>query len=62
MCSDPTTKGGDALLGEDECISPFGIYELKIPVNKNLACDDTKITNFNCKDLDVSSMFTGERQ
>ena len=62
MCSDPMTGGGDALLGEDECISPFGIYELKIPVNKNLACDNAKITNFNCKDLDVSLKFSGQLQ
>ena len=29
----------DALLGMEECQSPFGIYEVKIPVNKNLECD-----------------------
>lgn len=41
-------------MGMEECKSPFGIYELKIPVDKTLECNDDRITNTNCKDLDVS--------
>ena len=44
----------DALLGMEECQSPFGIYEVKIPVNKNLECGSMGITGNNCKDIDVS--------
>ena len=54
MCTDPLTGGKDALLGADECISPFGIYDLEIPVNKDLAWGSSKITTFNCKDIEVS--------
>ena len=56
MCTNQLTKGGnlDKLLGMEECKSPFGIYELKIPKDDNLACDDNRITNTNCQDLDVS--------
>ena len=43
-------------MGQEECKSPFGTYELKIPVDKNLACDNNGITDKNCKDLDVSNM------
>jgi len=57
MCSDPLNKLGscrkDNLLGMEECKSPFGTYELKIPVDENLECDDTGMTDINCKDLDV---------
>ena len=60
MCNNQLTTGGgsnqDRLLGMEECKSPFGIYELKIPVDKNLACDNTGIKNTNCKDLDVSNL------
>ena len=59
MCIHPLNPGGtcnqDRLLGMEECKSPFGIYELKIPVDENMSCDNTGITNTNCKDLDVSS-------
>lgn len=48
------SHGKDSLLGMEECQSPFGIYELKIPVDKNLACDGNGIRNTNCKRLDVS--------
>ncbi len=58
MCNHPLNAGGslnqDRLLGMEECKSPFGIYELKIPVDKNLKCKDTGIKSTNCKDLDVS--------
>ena len=55
MCSDPLASRSDDFLGADECISPFGIYELEIPINKGLACGGSRITTFNCKDLDVSA-------
>ena len=54
MCTDPLTVGKDILLGADECVSPFGIYELEIPVDKDLECGSSVITASNCKDLDVS--------
>ena len=60
MCSNQLNTGGssgtsrDRLMGMGECKSPFGIYELKIPVDENLECDDSIITNTNCKNLDVS--------
>ncbi|XP_078343967.1 uncharacterized protein LOC144629603 [Oculina patagonica] len=46
----------DSLLGEEECRSPFGTYELVIPVDDQLSCDDPGITNKNCKDLDVRNV------
>ena len=62
MCSHPLNPSGstcqDKLLGMEECKSPFGIYELKIPVNKDLACENTGITDKNCKDLDVRNPIT----
>ena len=58
MCDNQLTARGcsnkDRLLGAEECKSPFGVYDLKIPVDKTLSCDDNMITNTNCKDLDVS--------
>ncbi|XP_078356069.1 uncharacterized protein LOC144640885, partial [Oculina patagonica] len=58
MCTNQLNEGGsssqDRLLGMEECKSPFGIYELKIPVDKNLACDNSGIVNTNCKDLDLT--------
>ena len=62
MCNHVFNKRGshnkDALLGMEECQSPFGIYELKIPVDKDLACDANRFTTTNCKDLDVSSFLS----
>lgn len=62
MCSHPLNPSGstcqDKLLGMEECKSPFGIYELKIPVNEDLACENTGITDKNCKDLDVRNPIT----
>ena len=62
MCNHVLNKRGshskDALLGMEECQSPFGIYELKIPVDKDLACDTNRFTTTNCKDLDVSSFLS----
>lgn len=45
----------DQLLGAVECQSPFGTYELSIPVDKNAPCKESsiKITDANCKDFDV---------
>ena len=58
MCTNPLNKLGSAkentLLGMEECRSPFGTYELQIPVDDSLECDVMGITNTNCKDLDVS--------
>ena len=58
MCKNPLTNGGDALLGEAECYSPFGIYELNIRVDKEMECGSSEMPNGNCKDLDVCSMFS----
>ena len=60
MCNNPLNKEGDlqadSLLGSLECRSPFGSYELKIPKDDDMICEeDNGITNINCKDLDVSS-------
>jgi len=58
MCNHVLNKRGshgkDSLLGTEECQSPFGIYELSIPVDKKLACGSEGIKDTNCKDLDVS--------
>ena len=56
MCSHPLSQGAcvDRLLGEEECRSPFGTYELLIPKDDTLSCDQPGIRNKNCKDLDVS--------
>ena len=58
MCNHVLNKRGshgkDSLLGMEECKSPYGIYELKIPVDKKLTCDAGGIKYTNCKDLDVS--------
>ena len=57
MCNHVLNKRGshskDALLGMEECQSPFGIYELKIPIDKSLECKTNTLTTKNCKDLDV---------
>lgn len=46
----------DILLGAEECISPFGTYEISMPIDNNAPCEDadTKLTSKNCKDFDVS--------
>ena len=46
----------DVLLGAEECQSPFGSYELTIPVDEDVDCrpDGSQLTNKNCKDFDVS--------
>ncbi|XP_073228612.1 uncharacterized protein [Porites lutea] len=59
MCNNPLNKEGglraDSLLGSLECRSPFGSYELKIPKDDDMICEeDNGITNTNCKDLDLS--------
>lgn len=58
MCSNQLNNLGscrkDSLLGMEECRSPFGTYELQIPVDDSLECDIMGITNTNCKALDVS--------
>lgn len=46
----------DILLGAEECTSPFGTYEISMPIDNNAPCEagDTKLTSKNCKDFDVS--------
>lgn len=46
----------DILLGAEECTSPFGTYEISMPIDSNAPCEaaDTKLTSKNCKDFDVS--------
>jgi len=41
----------------EECGSPFGTYELTVPVDENLDCYCTGFSNKNCRDLDVSIKF-----
>ena len=45
----------DSLLDSEECRSPFGTYELSMPINENAPCNGAGITNKNCKDFDVSN-------
>ncbi|KAL9957971.1 hypothetical protein ACROYT_G034931 [Oculina patagonica] len=55
MCSNPLSKCvRDRLLGDEECKSPFGTYELQIPVDKKLSCTGDGIKDTNCKDLDLT--------
>ncbi|XP_020617098.1 uncharacterized protein LOC110055061 [Orbicella faveolata] len=55
MCSNPLSKCvRDRLLGDEECKSPFGTYELQIPVDNQLSCTSAGITDKNCKDLDLT--------
>ncbi|KAJ7321740.1 hypothetical protein OS493_034360 [Desmophyllum pertusum] len=56
MCS--LSALDDILLGEEECRSPFGTYELVIPVDDQLSCDDPGITDKNCRDLNLSRFTT----
>ncbi|XP_031560607.1 uncharacterized protein LOC116296689 [Actinia tenebrosa] len=56
MCSHPL-NGGSAnglMMGKDECTSPSGFYELKIPVNKKLPCTAPIMRDTNCKDIDLA--------
>ena len=56
MCCHSGFPCTDALLGAEECRSPFGTYELSMPVNEKTSCDPSRpgITDKNCKDFDVS--------
>ncbi|KAL9958424.1 hypothetical protein ACROYT_G035436 [Oculina patagonica] len=60
MCNHPTSQGActDSLLGEEECRSPYGTYEIVIPVDNNLSCDNPGMTNKNCRDLQLSRFDT----
>ena len=64
MCSHPLSQGScvDRLLGEEECRSPLGTYELIIPKDNTLSCDQPGIRNKNCKDLDVSGRIYHPKQ
>ena len=46
----------DILLGAKECTSPFGTYNLTLPIDDNAPCKagGSKITDKNFKDFDVS--------
>ena len=46
----------DALLEAEECKSPFGTYNISIPIDKTAPCtaSSSRITDKNCKDFDVS--------
>ncbi|XP_078358122.1 uncharacterized protein LOC144642894 isoform X1 [Oculina patagonica] len=46
----------DVLLGAEECTSPFGTYELSMPIDAKASCEpgDLPITDNNCKDFDRS--------
>lgn len=46
----------DVLLGAEECTSPFGTYEISLPIDSKTPCagSDTRLTNKNCKDFNVS--------
>ncbi|CAH3128101.1 unnamed protein product [Pocillopora meandrina] len=49
----------DTLLGAEECRSPFGTYEMTIPIDSETSCtaSGSRITDANCKDFD-RSVFT----
>ncbi|XP_027037531.1 uncharacterized protein LOC113665987 [Pocillopora damicornis] len=49
----------DILLGAEECRSPFGTYEMTIPIDSKTPCkaSGSRITDGNCKDFD-RSVFT----
>ena len=49
----------DILLGAEECTSPFGTYEISMPIDENAPCQasSSQITDKNCKDFDVSFSF-----
>ncbi len=46
----------DVLLGAEECTSPFGTYQLSMPIDDKASCEpgNSPITDKNCKDFDVS--------
>ena len=58
MCSHSLASScmEDLMMGKEECTSPSGDYELKIPVSKTQSCDETKMRDTNCKELDVSAV------
>ena len=49
----------DILLGAEECRSPFGTYEMTIPIDSKTPCEasGSRITDGNCKDFDVSESY-----
>nr|XP_058965128.1 uncharacterized protein LOC131791762 [Pocillopora verrucosa] len=49
----------DTLLGAEECRSPFGTYEMTIPIDSKTSCkaSGSRITDGNCMDFD-RSVFT----
>ena len=55
MCCHPLIAAtcDDALAGEEECRSVFGVYNISIPIDPTLDCS-AQITYKNCKNLNVS--------
>ena len=47
----------DILLGPEECTSPFGTYELSMPIDDIIPCalNSLLTTHKNCREFDVSS-------
>ncbi|XP_078344643.1 uncharacterized protein LOC144630195 isoform X2 [Oculina patagonica] len=60
MCSHPLSGGvcANEQLAAEECRSPFGTYELTVPVDENLGCDYAGFNNKNCRDLDLARFNT----
>ncbi|XP_031560606.1 uncharacterized protein LOC116296688 [Actinia tenebrosa] len=56
MCSHSLSgvPADDLMMGNDECTSPSGFYELKIPVDRALPCKSTTMRDTNCKDIDLT--------
>lgn len=61
MCCDYLSSSpcNDILLGAEECTSPFGTYELSMPIDDTITCalNGSLITHKSCREFDVSFMF-----
>lgn len=44
----------DRLIGAQECQSPFGSYNISMPIDKDAECGSSRLKDKNCKDFDVS--------
>jgi len=55
LCNEPRDREGKfSQFSSEECKSPFGIYDLEIPVDRSLPCDKSGMEITNCKDLDLT--------
>jgi len=55
LCNEPNDREGKfSQFSSEECKSPFGIYDLEIPVDRSLPCDKSGMEITNCKDLDLT--------